>query len=53
MDENDLYPVCINKETRVLHQITSLGDLDRIKALLGDDVTARKNILKEHNIQVE
>ena len=53
MDENDLYPLCINKETRVLHQITSLGDLDRIKALLGDDVTARKNILKEHNIQVE
>lgn len=53
MDEKDLYPLCINKETRVLHQITSLGDLSRIKALLGDDVTARKNILKEHSIQVD
>ena len=53
MDENDLYPLCINKETRVLHQITSLGDLARIRALLGDDVTARKNILREHSIQVD
>ena len=51
MKKEDLAPLCMNKDTRVLHQITSLGDLERIHNLLGDDVKARKEILKIHGLE--
>ena len=51
MDAEDLKPLCMNKETRVLHQITSLGDYQKIQDLLGDDVKARKEILRQHGLE--
>ena len=52
INSNDLRPLCMNKATRVLHRITSLGDYERIRNLLGDDVAERKAILKEHGLDV-
>lgn len=46
----NLTPLCLNPETRILHQITSLGDLHKIEALLGDEVEARKTILYNHGL---
>lgn len=51
MKKEDLAPLCMRKDTRVLHQITSLGDFERIQSLLGDDVKARKEILKIHGLE--
>lgn len=52
IDANDLEPLCMNPETRVLHQITSIGDFIRIQQLLGDDVTARRAILANHGLEI-
>lgn len=51
MKKEDLAPLCMRKDTRVLHQITSLGDFERIQSLLGDDVKARKEILRIHGLE--
>ena len=51
MNKDDLAPLCMREDTRVLHQITSLGDFERIRSLLGDDVKARKEILRIHGLE--
>lgn len=52
IDPQNLKPICIDPETRILHQITSLGDYERIKMLMGSDVTLRKEILRLHGLEL-
>lgn len=50
MEKSDLGPTCIHPSTRYLHKITSIGDFKRIHALLGDDTTARRQILCDYGL---
>ena len=45
MTPQDKISTCMNPDTRVTYQITSIGDVDRIFALMGSDSEARKNLL--------
>lgn len=47
MTEKDLELTCMDPATRHLHQITSLGDAEKILDLLGDDSSTRKRILED------
>ena len=46
----NLAPLCLYKDTRILHQITSIGEYNTIQALLGDDVAVRKSILQSKGV---
>lgn len=48
--KEDLRPTCMDPNTRILHQITNTGDVERILALLGDDATVRRQILDDCNL---
>ena len=50
MSPMDLKETCLNPNTRLLHHITGIGDYNRIQALLGDEVTARKEILQRRGL---
>lgn len=50
MNEEDLRTTCVNPNTRYLHQVTSIGDFQKILALLGDDATARRQILEYYGL---
>jgi DNA gyrase/topoisomerase IV subunit B len=50
MEKDDLGPTCVHPKTRYLHQITSIGEYNRIRDLLGDDTTARKRILEHYGL---
>ena len=50
MEQSDLGPTCIHPSTRYLHKITSIGEFQRIHALLGDDTAARRQILCDHGL---
>ena len=50
MSSANLYRTCMDPNTRILQKITSLGDIQMIYDMMGNDAANRKKFLQEKGL---